>query len=245
MVKGENSQLCDWHHEFCQKVLQQHFSIGESQAKQKRERGHSDLLDCSLEESKSEYNLKSPGLEEFFKTFHYHPLQLSKRFIFIHNSDKLGPIVCNKLLKLLEDAPDYLSIFFLCPLNKKLLPTVESRALKFYLPRLTPLGAIQVGNNLKNFVGQSYPFVHQEFKQLILQYIQKDRGAQECLEKIKANREWEAELISLLMEWNLSHHCQYQKKEQLQNALCHYQQAQTFHNSAQDRILPLLHLLTS
>ena len=64
------------------------------------------------------------------------PFEASKKIIIIQSADKMNFIAQNKLLKILEEPPDYLFFFLLTANSSLLLPTVESRCIKLNLKRL-------------------------------------------------------------------------------------------------------------
>lgn len=92
---------------------------------------HPDFLFLSPEENK---NYKVEALEEFFSFTHFSPLTWPKKIVVFHNAHLLGDIVANKLLKMLEAPPEFLTIGLLLPGQAELMPTLESRAITWYMP---------------------------------------------------------------------------------------------------------------
>jgi DNA polymerase-3 subunit delta' len=64
------------------------------------------------------------------------PFEANKKIIVIPSAEKMNFVAQNKLLKILEEPPDYLFFFLLTPNSSLLLPTVESRCIKLALDRL-------------------------------------------------------------------------------------------------------------
>ena len=58
------------------------------------------------------------------------PFEAERKILVIPSADKMNPIAQNKLLKILEEPPDYLFFFLLTSNKALLLPTVESRCIE-------------------------------------------------------------------------------------------------------------------
>lgn len=64
------------------------------------------------------------------------PFEAKKKIVIIRSAEKMNLIAQNKLLKILEEPPDYLFFFLLTSNSSMLLPTVESRCIKMNLESL-------------------------------------------------------------------------------------------------------------
>lgn len=86
------------------------------------------------------YTLKE--LENFFQFLTWKTVQLSRKWIFFFEAEKLGARATNKILKSLEEAQNTTILLF-TSLPEKLLPTVRSRAVQL---NLFPLRQNEIGN---------------------------------------------------------------------------------------------------
>lgn len=77
---------------------------------------------------------KVENIEELFSFNELAPMNIGHKFILFYHAQKIGPIILNKLLKILEEPNKKTTIFFVLDVNQKLLPTIESRSLSIRLP---------------------------------------------------------------------------------------------------------------
>lgn len=91
---------------------------------------HADVLEIKTENK----TYKVEDLEPAFKFSYNSPWEWHKKFIYISEGEKLSEIVVNKLLKILEEPPKYLTIFISRRRHFEFIPTLESRGLKIQLP---------------------------------------------------------------------------------------------------------------
>lgn len=101
---------------------------------------HPDFLEVkrdSVDGQKTrEYKVDSKEIQHFLTFINFRPVQLKKKFVFIHDAHLLSEILSNKLLKTFEEIPSYVCLILLAPSEENLLQTVESRAIKIHLPVL-------------------------------------------------------------------------------------------------------------
>lgn len=96
--------------------------------------GHPDITWCSPpEKANGPYSVDDQGLKDFNRALLQRPYQLKRHFIIIENIKDLTTVIVNKLLKSLEEPPDYVCIWLLDPQDRKYLETLESRAIALRL----------------------------------------------------------------------------------------------------------------
>lgn len=122
ILRGDNlSQNIE---DFCSAVLQL--------TKQKTSQlGHPDII--SIKPDKKGYRLGDQSLEYFLQVDSFGPMELARKIIIVYEADTIAENYGNKMLKTLEEAKEYCTIFFLVEGAGVLLPTIESRAIKLSL----------------------------------------------------------------------------------------------------------------
>lgn len=119
--------LNQWIHSFLASVVESEKSLKSGEAERLLSLGLPDIQFISNDDLP--YSVEHPGLEEFFKSLHFSPLQFRWRFSIFSDVHLLGPIILNKMLKTLEGPPPRNCIFFLNAQDTAILPTIESRAI--------------------------------------------------------------------------------------------------------------------
>jgi hypothetical protein len=87
---------------------------------------HPDLLWLEKTANKKEYSLSNLSPLSFF--LETKPLESDRKFVIFENAQDLGLSVSNKLLKALEDTPEYLTIFLITSHKEGLIQTLQSRS---------------------------------------------------------------------------------------------------------------------
>lgn len=103
---------------------------------------------------------KIEHIEDPLSTFlPYRGLKSQRRFVVIEEAHLLTTVISNKLLKTLEEPIGDLSFFWLNPTGKKMLPTIESRALNLKLswPLKTESPGPLLAPFLPKFTDSDYP----------------------------------------------------------------------------------------
>lgn len=118
---------------------------------------HPDFLHISSEEDKKFY--KWEEFSEVFNFLKYKAIEWRQKFIVISDAHKINEIISNKLLKVLEEPPTECTFIMLNPLQKKLLDTIQSRAIEISIPYLKDIGTTSIseldrvkGLNLQDFI---------------------------------------------------------------------------------------------
>lgn len=176
---------------------------------------HPDLLFIQSNEDKKQY--KWEDLSEIFNFLKYGSIEWGQKIIIIQDAHKISEIVSNKLLKVLEEPPTPCTFFILNPTTKKLLETIESRAIE-----------VRVKISSKN--KENYCNI-KEYKSMNLQ---------EFITKLKSSPETE-ELILKTMQDHFGHNLKI--NEQLIQLSKIAKDDRTYHNAPNYRLFKLFNAL--
>jgi len=126
----DQSELLSWIKKFLSDILMEHYHCDLSSSLARIDHGHADIL--WIQKPKDEdYKIDRKDLDPFFKFQNWKPLELKWRFVIVESADLISDRYSNKLLKTLEEPAKCTTIFFIQGSSKKLLPTIESRAIKW------------------------------------------------------------------------------------------------------------------
>lgn len=125
------------------------------------------------------------------------PWSLEKKFLIIFDGNNLGEIVGNKLLKLFEEPPSYLTIFLQRMPNTKNIQTLESRGIKLRIPRIVEFEG-NVEESLTTKIDEFKNLQEQEFLNL-LKKTEKLREFQEVILKNLLDKKQNFENITELI----------------------------------------------
>jgi len=95
------------------------------------------------------------SMKSFSKSIHLPPYQSKYRGFIIEQADRLTDQSGNAILKALEEAPAYCLVILLAQDEKKLLPTIQSRLVKFRFSKQEPQTNFDL-SSLKDLEGKSY-----------------------------------------------------------------------------------------
>jgi hypothetical protein len=144
----------------------------------------------SLKEGLSKQQYAVEEINELFEFNNYRPLSLNKKWIILSSAEKLNQneIICNKLLKLLEEPQAYVSILLLNPKRVQLMQTIESRAIK-----------LRIGHQeLLNYCPEYKSDSNQQVKIDIAGEIQKIKSTplHTFLEEYKTQEDWLEQILT-------------------------------------------------
>jgi hypothetical protein len=94
---------------------------------------HSDILTIGLDSDSGEILERDYVIDDFkeLSTWsQYNPIELNYKIVLIYNADRIGKTIYNKLLKSFEEPSSKTVYILINPNRKKLLDTIESRAIK-------------------------------------------------------------------------------------------------------------------
>lgn len=87
-----------------------------------------------LTPSEKGYTVDDGALESVFKFVSTRPLKLKKKWVVWTKSHEMNNTLLNKLLKILEEPPEFVQFLFLTDHKKELLQTIQSRAITLVSP---------------------------------------------------------------------------------------------------------------
>lgn len=234
--------------------------------------GHPDILYIKRLETdekghkvmERDYGLKE--FQEFFKFLTYRPFQFSHRFVVVEDVHLIGETLANKLLKSLESPGDHLTIFFLHSVDKKLLPTLQSRSIQLRLRNPSAIkeegpyqGSKTVIEKIAWFDQHVLPeeelaatlpppgkfLLPANLKELLLNYLKDQNQLHDLLESLKKHKESHEVFLALLIAWERQHLTPYQHKKKFLDELQWFAEAQTYYNASGERLFSLLQTLSS
>ena len=95
---------------------------------------HYDLLTLEAQSSK----LVMTDLGDLDSFINSRPMNLKNKYIIINDSSKLTDAICNKLLKSLEEPPNYIIFFLIHSQSEPLLETIRSRGVEIFFNTGSP-----------------------------------------------------------------------------------------------------------
>ncbi|OIQ17497.1 MAG: hypothetical protein BM556_11885 [Bacteriovorax sp. MedPE-SWde] len=233
--------LEDWTKDFLIGVLEtQKTYCSKEKLKKGLEMGHSDIQFISTKNKT--YTLKDKDFDEFFKFLDHKSLELGHKFIVVWDAHKITETLANKLLKTLEEPPVDITILFIDPMNKEMLPTIASRAISLNLPlpkeELNPSLGPQ-GRDFPTWVKNS---VHNEDKTVLSmsQLVTREIPLYQFIEEIRGNKGAEELLIKVLMQWVTQSDANGQSLDLMKQQLKLVDHQKVFNGPSQYRLVPLL-----
>lgn len=216
--------------------------------KNKLQLGHPDLLMLSTENGR---NYRLEDFKDFFTITTLAPYEWPHRFVIIEEIHLISELICNKLLKILENLPSDITIFFLHSVPQKLLPTIESRAIHLQIT-LMKKSHEEKKEEEKIFITPSEKLIWwqnrlshdceypENIKQSLLLWIEKQEQFHLLLDFFKDHPEHEKTLCHMIIDSERSTLSSYEQKLNLIQTLQSSEKSSLYHNSAKERIAQLL-----
>lgn len=233
VLSNRTEDLESWMKTTLTSMLSQWLGVSFETAQHKLELGVADILWINRKDLNKDYSVADNDLGEMVQFLQWRSIQLPWRVVVVNDAHMISDRYYNKLLKMLEEPGEKVSLFFLYGDEKKLLPTVMSRAIC-----LRPL----IRENWRG---------HQNTQELI-DKIKNDYGIEvvnneiigisNAWEKMKSKKTYQAQLWSDLIDIALG-------QEQLMNGhdfkkisniLELSTEEEIYHNSFQNRLHRLL-----
>lgn len=170
---------------------------------------HPDFLHIQSDDQKKIY--KWEELSEIFNFLKYGAIEWHQKIIVISDAHKITDNISNKLLKVFEEPPTHCTFFLINPTKKKLLQTIESRAI-----------------NLSVKIDKEEIFEKFDINTL------KDLHLHDFINELKSKPELEDKITSELLN-----HCDYQLSSKLLEVSKLKKIDNTFHNSINYRLFKL------
>jgi DNA polymerase III delta prime subunit len=232
--------LDEWSQDFLSDILcQKREGLSKEKALDSLKLGHADIQ--FIETKNKSYTVTGGEFDEFFKFLQHSANELDHKFIFVKDTHKITETLSNKLLKTLEEPPVDITIFFLDPIKKEILPTIASRAIMLNLP---------IENNIEDrsfdaklsfeaWVNTVPNLEMNKAAQAIMAIESGNSQIHGLVEEIRAKSIEEEELLKLLMQW-LTHTSQSGDKLELVISQSKtIDEQKVYHGPAQNRLIPL------
>lgn len=239
---SQKEKLQSWVQELLISVIHK---IQPSQQKQsiKNQILQGSIQDVLFVTPKQDGDYQSEDFSEFYSFLHYQPTQLNHKFAIVNDVWKIPTGLINKLLLSLEDPGKKMSIFFLNPGSQKLLPTLESRAIKLSLfEQGENDSSTSEWHDDKNF-DQASP-ESQQVTSILKDLNQEKISISMAMEKLK-NLQNDHLIMQYLLDWERTHQSDYSRKDQTLKFFQWFFEAKNFHNSPLERLHSFLHLIDS
>ncbi|EQC49824.1 DNA polymerase III, delta subunit [Bacteriovorax sp. DB6_IX] len=202
--------------------------------------GHADIQFIQTENKT--FTLAGGEFDDFFKFLEHTPHELGHKFIIVRDSHKITETLSNKLLKTLEEPPIDITIFFLDPQKKKVLPTISSRAISL---NLTIKKNIEHSSFDRPLSFESWvntvPELELDPNAQALMALESGNGQLHTLvEGIRSKNLDEESIIKLLLQWVSQTRQDGKLSQQLIEGLKEASYQRPFNGPAQGRMIPLL-----
>lgn len=220
------------------KIIAEEKKIPIADARSKLELGISDILQICKEDENENYSVNDEQFSAFFRFQNFRPLELKQRFITIDDAHSITNILSNKLLKTLEEPAPNTTIFLIDPYRKKILPTIESRAIYIRVATESNPATQQKVEKLSTFLEE------QSFKENIVETVRKVEETRSNImplfDALKGKKSLEAEFVDNLTQYVKQRELNHRELQEFFDALKWYQQASTFNNYSPEKLSGLL-----
>lgn len=198
--------------DFCQNFISEYFNKIENQTHLPTNiRNHPNVWILGKTQDDDETNGKDYTVDEameLIRFFDYKSIHGKRKFAIITEAHKIGTIVANKWLKLLEEPQGESTIFLLNPKGHKLLATLSSRAQYLYFSHLKQT---EDDSNWEDFVHSA--------KDMPLAHFLETYSKSQDLEKLLQN----------LISWESQQNNSIKSKISLVDWLKEYKEMDTYH----------------
>ncbi len=157
------------------------------------------------------------------------PMQLNHKFCLIFETEYITENIFNMLLKILEEPQNSLTFFLFSNLNKKLLPTIESRVSKLRLTN-SDLNSIGVEQNQTNIFFENLDKI-KEMESLI------------DFQRFYTSLKKEDEFFKGFLQFIASKQISSKVKSSIPELMKWFQESKTFNNSSSERSYFLYQIL--
>ncbi len=229
--------LRDWSKEF----LGLYFSIYAPQKKSYHFEQHPDIYTFNSLENFNEksYLMGSEEMKQFFRFIEYRPFEFPHRFVFFPRAEKISVTLGNTLLKTLESPPSHLVFFFLCSEEKKLISTIESRAV-FLRTHLGKEKKFPIKcQSLEDFFPEDS--LHPSVRSALIKTLRENSSLYSLVEEIKKQPQTKEVILSLLAKYFLSLSSQnFSHYNKFFQELKHFEDGEVYHLPLQERLTSLI-----
>ncbi|MCR9205127.1 MAG: hypothetical protein NXH75_11145 [Halobacteriovoraceae bacterium] len=245
--------LKNWTLDLASKLLADHFKLEIEQARAKAEIGHSDLLFVTKEKDNKSYKADEQGVVEFLKAHEHPALELKHKLIFVHEADKLTPLLANRWLKTLEEPNENVTTFLLVDGNLPLLQTIESRAITLRIKNTSVSleEKKEISDNFHQFVleeTERNSAIKENLTETQLGQLKKAAKSEQfhCyLDFTRGAHYCEYLLYNLGMEFVTQSQLKGHSSERVLEEIQWFQKTKAYNNPQSDRVLGLLQAITT
>lgn len=215
------------------------------------------IIEKSSENPKGQYtwSKEHSDFKNFLSFMDYKRVSLKRKIVVITDGHLLTEIICNKILKSLEEAKET-SIFLLMPNPKALLETIESRAITINLrsdkaPQAIPF--FEHDEAIKDWLEKDIEqrkiedekkITLKEFNQTLLRYLKGELREASIIHQIKENPELETEFMDIFLDVERFRDRGPKKKESFLKMLKWFDESKRYNNPLNERYYQLLKTLT-
>lgn len=159
--------------------------------------GHEDILIINTDEKS--YKVSDKCIEELFNFIRFKPSKLKYSFTIFKQSQKISPILANKLLKTLEEPPEGHLFLFLKSSDEKTLETIDSRTIKINITSTSATRQAKSYENFKDYIKNKCQ--DDELSQTLASISQTNLCLDKLKDLIKEAPETEAKICHLISEY--------------------------------------------
>jgi hypothetical protein len=246
-IQSAGNFLNTWINEFIYKVLMKEKNISKEESISLIKNGHADLLFIEKEDKQKNYSITDGDFLEFFKILSHKNYELKRRFIIVSDAHLINKTMANKLLKTLEEPPEGTTIFFLRPIQKALLSTINSRAICLTVSKSNTIESEPINyHNYQKTIDhllQNHGRTSDEAQELSCLF--KDFGTPPFLitpviDALKNKKHWQSSLFHSLIELSIELPLKFESKQDFLNKIKWFEKSKTFNNSMNERMTNLV-----
>ena len=179
---------------------------------------HPDIL--LLKKGEKEKTWKVSSMEQLNTFQNHRPHSAPHRLVFFEEAHLIEEKLCNKLLKSLEEPREWISIVFLTSGTKRFLPTVESRAVTFFIYDKRQKKDTRVN--------------------LLSSYLSGKTSEHALMDRLTGNKNKQREFLTQLILHKKNHPLDFKDADLFLENLKWFTLAETYQNPLPDRFIPLL-----
>jgi len=234
ILSNRTEDLEKWMKDTLAQMLAQWLKVSYEKAQSKIELGVADILWINRRDLTKDYSVTENDLGEMVQFVQWRSIELPWRIVVVNDAHMISERYYNKLLKILEEPGEKISLFLLYGDEKKLLPTVMSRAICLRPLLRDDWRGSQTTQELISKLQADFGIEVQNGEII---------GVSAAWDKIKSKKPLQAKLWSNLVDIALGQEQLYSGHDflQLSRILELSTEEEIYHNSFQNRLHRLLH----
>lgn len=205
------------------------------------EQGLPDIVEIHVPENGKPYSLKNNDLKEFFSVQKFKNWELPSRIIIINRCDLIGEAYGNKMLKTLEEPRPGTLVILKNPTSKKLLTTIESRAIIMKTPLNKPTKQEVLQNSNEKFKAFLSELAQDnELQNLSKNLIENGIGLQKMANHLKSDHYAKEILLKALINVQAYSVNSWKQEDHFLDEIKWFQHSQLFHGLETERFYGLI-----